>query len=51
MSISFPERIVEARGVIYRMEEDVLEYGVKFQEINEMDWKYIEDIVKNKIPI
>jgi hypothetical protein len=51
MSIYFPERVVEARGVIYRMEADTLEYGVKFQEINELDWKYIEDIVKNKISI
>jgi hypothetical protein len=51
MSISFPDRVVEARGVIYRIEEDALEYGVKFQEINELDWKYIEDIVKNKVSL
>lgn len=49
MSISFPDRVIEARGVIYRMDDDALEYGVKFQEINEPDWKYIENIVKKKV--
>lgn len=46
MSILFPDRQIEARGVVFRIEDKTLEYGVKFQEINELDWKYIENIAK-----
>ncbi|MCK4805401.1 MAG: PilZ domain-containing protein, partial [Spirochaetes bacterium] len=46
MSILFPERQIEARGIVFRIEDKTLEYGVKFQEINELDWKYIENIAK-----
>lgn len=46
MSILFPDRQIEARGIVFRIEDKTLEYGVKFQEINELDWKYIEDIAK-----
>lgn len=48
MSILFPDRQIEARGIVFRIEEKKSEFGVKFQEINELDWKYIEDIAKKK---
>lgn len=48
MSILFPDRQIEARGIVFRIEDKTLEYGVKFQEINELDWKYIENIAKKK---
>jgi hypothetical protein len=51
MSIKFPKRIIDARGVVYRIDEDAYEYGVKFQEINEEDINYIDRIVKNRIPL
>jgi len=47
MSIRFPGRQVEARGIIHRIDEENSEYGVKFQEINEIDRKFIDDIVKS----
>ncbi len=46
MSIRFPKRQIEARGIIYRIDEGNSEYGVKFQEINEIDRKFIEDTVR-----
>ncbi len=46
MSIRFPQRQVEARGIIHRIDEENSEYGVKFQEINEIDRKFIDDTVK-----
>jgi hypothetical protein len=48
MSIRFPARLIEARGVIFRIDEDRSEYGVKFQEINEIDVQYIESLVEKK---
>ncbi len=51
MSIKFPERQIEARGVVYRIDENASEYGVKYQEINEEDIKYIENLVKREIPL
>ena len=51
MSIRFPQRQIETRGVVYRIEEEVSEYGVKFQEINEEDIRYVESIVKRGIPL
>ena len=46
MSIRFPDRQIEVRGIVYRVEDEVSEYGVKFQEINEEDIQYIEGLVK-----
>jgi hypothetical protein len=51
MSIRFPERQVETRGVVYRIDEEASEYGVKFQEINENDIRYIESIVKRGVSL
>ncbi len=45
MSIRFPKRQIEARGIIHRIDDENSEYGVKFQEINEIDRKFIEDTV------
>jgi hypothetical protein len=51
MSIKFPVRQIEARGIVYRIDKNASEYGVKFQEINEEDIKYIEGLVKREIPL
>ncbi len=48
ISIRFPSRQLETRGIIYRVEEERSEYGVKFAKINEDDIKYIEDVVKGE---
>jgi len=48
MSIQLPSRQIEARGIIFRIDEEKSEYGVKFQEINEIDMRYIDDVVKRK---
>jgi hypothetical protein len=44
MSIRFPARQIQARGMIFRRDDERSEYGVKFQEINELDARYIEDL-------
>jgi hypothetical protein len=49
MSIRFPERQIEARGVVHRIDEENSEYGVKFQEINEIDRQFIEEVVKREL--
>jgi hypothetical protein len=51
MTVKFPARIIQARGVVYRVDEEASEYGVKFQEINEEDINFIDNIVKNRIPL
>lgn len=48
MSIRFPARLIETRGVVFRMVQERSEYGVKFQEISELDARYIEDLVRKK---
>jgi uncharacterized protein YlxP (DUF503 family) len=48
MSILFPHRQVEARGVIHRIVKETSEYGVSFQEINQEDVAYIETLVKKE---
>jgi hypothetical protein len=51
MSIKCPGRIIQARGVVYRIDREASEFGVKFQEINEEDINYIDNMVKNRIPL
>ncbi|MFW6139371.1 MAG: PilZ domain-containing protein, partial [Spirochaetota bacterium] len=51
MSLLFPARQIEARGVICRIQENNSEYGVQFQEINQTDMKYIDDIANRNIPL
>jgi len=51
MSIRCPGRIIQARGVVYRIDKEASEYGLKFQEINEEDINYIDNMVKNRIPL
>jgi len=51
MTIKFPGRIIQTRGVVYRTDEEASEFGVKFQEINEEDINFIDNIVKNRIPL
>lgn len=41
-----PERQIEARGIIFRLEHKTSSYGIKFQEINQDDVEYIDDLVK-----
>jgi uncharacterized protein YlxP (DUF503 family) len=48
LSILFPHRQVEARGVIHRIVKETSEYGVSFQEINQDDVHYIESFVKRE---
>jgi hypothetical protein len=48
MSIRFPARMIETRGVVFRVIQERSEYGVKFQEISELDARYIEDLVHKK---
>jgi hypothetical protein len=48
MSILFPHRQVEVRGVIHRIDEEGSEYGVSFQEINQDDIHYIESYVRKE---
>ncbi len=48
MSIRFPSRQIEARGTIFRIDGNKSEYGVKFDEINGIDVKYIDDVVHGK---
>jgi len=49
ISIKFPARIIEALGIVFRVDKEKSEYGCKFQEINQEDADYIEDVVKKKI--
>jgi hypothetical protein len=51
ISIWFPTRQLETRGIIYRVDEEKSEYGVKFAQINEADMKFIEDIVGGEISL
>jgi hypothetical protein len=51
MSIKFPERVVPARGIVYRIDGESSEYGVKFQEIDEADVRYINGIARKKVPL
>jgi len=46
ISIRFLDRDVEAKGIIFRIDSEKSEYGVRFQEINDYDTEYIENIVK-----
>lgn len=48
MSIRFPARMIETRGVVFRVIQERSEYGVKFQEISELDARYIEDLARKK---
>lgn len=48
MSILFPHRQVEARGVIHRFIKEMAEYGISFQEINQDDINYIESFVRHE---
>lgn len=48
MSIRFPSRQIEVRGTIFRIDQERSEYGVKFEEINEIDMRYIDDVVHGK---
>jgi hypothetical protein len=51
MSILLPGRSIEARGIVYRIETKRSEYGAKFQEINETDMKYIDDLANKRIQL
>lgn len=51
MSIRFPSRQIEVRGRIFRVDPERSEYGVKFEEINEIDMRYIDDVVHGKAPL
>jgi len=51
MSINFPSRRIEALGTVFRVDNEKSEYGCKFQEINQEDANYIEDVVKKRIPL
>jgi hypothetical protein len=46
MSILFPDRQIEARGIIFRINQDSLEYAMSFQEINTEDMNYINNLAK-----
>ncbi len=48
MSIRFPARLIETRGVIFRIAREHSEYGVKFQEISELDARYLQDLAGMK---
>ncbi len=48
MSIKYPSRVIETRGLIMRIDRNKGEYGVKFQEINEADMKFIAESVETK---
>jgi hypothetical protein len=48
MSVRFPARLIETRGVIFRIVPERSEYGVKFQEISELDARYIESMVQRE---
>jgi hypothetical protein len=48
MSVLFPHRQVEVRGVIHRVVKETSEYGMSFQEINQDDINYIESFVRHE---
>lgn len=51
MSVLFPARQIEVKGIILRIDGVNQEYCIKFQEINQEDMKFIEDIANKKIPL
>ncbi|UCB45407.1 MAG: PilZ domain-containing protein [Spirochaetota bacterium] len=48
MSILFPDRQIEARGIVFRIDKDGSEYGMSFQEINNEDMAYINKLAKKR---
>jgi len=51
MAIQFPARQVEARGSIHRIDEEGAAYGVQLERINEVDARYIDDVVHGRISL
>jgi hypothetical protein len=51
MSLRFPDRQIEVRGCIHRINEQGSEYGVKFEEINEVDVQYIDEMVRREVSL
>jgi hypothetical protein len=51
MTIQFPSRLIEASGVIHRIDKERSEFGVKFIIINEVDSQFIDDVVHGKAEV
>ena len=51
MTIQFTTHLVEASGVIHRIDKERSEFGVKFFTINEVDSQFIDDVVHGKVKV
>jgi len=50
LSILLSNRQIEVRGSVHRIDAGRSEYGVKFEYINEVDARFIDDVVHGRVP-